>query len=70
MSRTQTQPTSFRLPQEVLDALDAGASRFGMSRTDWLTFLAKSAIADKPAQIVFDGNELVIRPRRRPFLER
>jgi hypothetical protein len=70
MSRPQTQPTSFRLPAEVIDALDVGASRFGMSRTDWLTFLAKSAIADKTSQIVFNENEVIVRSRKCPLRER
>jgi hypothetical protein len=70
MSTTKTNPTSFRLPPEVIDALDVGATRFGKSRTEWLAFLAKAAIADKASLIVFDGNELTVRPKKRPVLER
>lgn len=65
MSNTDTQPTSFRLPAEVLDALDEGAKRFGMSRTDWLAFLAKAGVAEKKSYLAKDENEITVVACRR-----
>lgn len=65
MSNTETQPTSFRFTEDVMDAIDSGANRFGMSRTDWLAFLAKAAVADKKSYLAKDNDEVTIIPKRR-----
>lgn len=61
MTPKQAVPTSFRLTQRALDALDEGATRFRMTRAQWLEFLAISAVSNDKVTIITDNGSIEIR---------
>lgn len=57
-------PTSFRLSDEAIAALDKGSNRFRMNRTQWLEWLALSAVADKEVSIANEDHTIIMRPKK------
>lgn len=59
-------PTSFRLPEAVVDALEEGAQRFtGGNRTKWLEFLALAGVSPVEKFIQTDEYEITIRAKKK-----
>ncbi len=59
-------PTSFRLPEAVVEALDEGARRFtGGNRTKWLEFLALAGVSPTEKFIQTDEYEITIRAKKK-----
>lgn len=44
-TKDKVPPRSYRFSPQTLKAIEAGAERFGMTKTDWIEFLALSAVS-------------------------
>lgn len=72
MPNTKSRPVTVRIPNEVLDVVDAEAEALGMSRSEVVTRRLRTTISrglrvQKTHQIVGDTNEdLVLLPEEEP----
>lgn len=57
-------PTSFRLSDEAIAALDKGGARFNMNRTQWLEWLALAAVSDKGSSMSIGAHQIEVRSTR------
>lgn len=58
-------PRSFRFSDEAVKAIDEGAARFNMSRTEWIEWLAAAAVSTKKKFIATDQYEISVEAKKR-----